>query len=46
MRMQQWIYKENGELACEAEFTFGFMDLELRKMIEPPLQWLNAVGVK
>ena len=44
MKMRQTIIKEDESIASEAEFTFGFMDLELRKMIEPPEQWLRAVG--
>ena len=43
--MSQTIYKESGEVASTATFTFGFMDLELRKLIEPPVEWLRAIGV-
>lgn len=46
MRMNQVILKENGEMAAEAEFTFGFMDLEQRKMIKPTSEWLHAVGLE
>ena len=45
MRMQQIIVKENGEVAAEADFTFGFMDLKLRKMITPIPEWLKAIGL-
>ncbi|MBD66980.1 MAG: thioesterase [Halobacteriovoraceae bacterium] len=45
MRIQQKILKETGEVASEAEFTFGFMDLEKRKMIVMPESWLKAVGI-
>ena len=45
MRMQQCILKEDGSVSSEAEFTLGFMDLKLRKMIEPPIEWLNALGI-
>lgn len=45
MKMHQTIYKEGDIVASDAEFTFGFMDLELRRMIEPPELWLNAVGI-
>lgn len=44
--MKQEIFKENGKLASEANFTFGFMDLEKRKLMEPPKEWLNAIGIK
>ena len=46
MRIKQHILKENGEVSAEAEFTFGFMDLEKRKMIAMPDAWLKAVGIK
>ena len=46
MRMSQTIIKETGEVAAEAEFTFGFMDLELRKMIHPTPEWLRAIGME
>ncbi len=46
MRMTQRMIKEGGEIACEAAFVFGFMDLEKRKLIEPPEDWKEAVGVE
>lgn len=45
MRMHQVIKKEDGEIAAEAEFTFGFMDLKERKMIRPTPEWLKAIGM-
>lgn len=45
MKMKQEIFKADGELACDAIFTFGFMDLKLRKLIEPTSKWLEAVGI-
>jgi YbgC/YbaW family acyl-CoA thioester hydrolase len=45
MKIEQVIIKENGDLASKATFTFGFMDLQLRKMIVQPPLWLKAVGV-
>lgn len=45
MKMHQTIFKEGDVIASDAEFTFGFMDLELRRMIEPPELWLKAVGI-
>jgi hypothetical protein len=44
--MKQEIIKEDGTSASEATFTFGFMDLEKRKLMNPPEQWLHAIGVK
>ena len=45
LKMQQTIFKEGDVIASEAEFTFGFMDLKARRMIEPPELWLTAVGI-
>lgn len=46
MRMGQKMIKESGEVASEAVFTFGFMDMKKRKLVEPPDLWLQAVGVE
>lgn len=46
MRMTQRMIKEGGEVACEAKFVFGFMDLEKRKLIDPPEDWKKAVGIR
>lgn len=43
-RMSQKMVKEDGTVASKAIFTFGFMDLEKRKLIDPPNAWLNAIG--
>jgi acyl-CoA thioester hydrolase len=45
MKIYQEIIKEDGSVASDATFTFGFMDLKLRKLINPPEAWLKAVGV-
>ncbi|HEX6767031.1 MAG TPA: acyl-CoA thioesterase, partial [Polyangiaceae bacterium] len=34
-RMRQAMIKANGEVACEAIFTFGLFDIDKRKLIEP-----------
>ncbi len=44
-KIKQEIYKENGELASDATFTFGFMDFASRKLITPPNEWLRAIGL-
>jgi YbgC/YbaW family acyl-CoA thioester hydrolase len=46
MTISQQMLKENGDLASEATFTIGFMDLEKRKLIVPPDSWLEATGAK
>jgi acyl-CoA thioester hydrolase len=44
--MKQEIFKEDGTLASDATFTFGFMDLEARRLMNPPEEWLKAIGTK
>lgn len=43
-RMKQQIIKENGELAAEAIFVFGFFDLATRRLIDPTPEWNKAIG--
>lgn len=43
--LQQRILKEDGSVAAEAMFTFGFFDLVQRKLIEPTPEWKRAVGL-
>jgi acyl-CoA thioester hydrolase len=45
MKIYQEIIKENGKVASDATFTFGFMDLKERKLMNPPDSWLKAVGI-
>ncbi len=44
-RIKQEMYKADGTLASDATFTFGFMDFAKRKLIDPPLEWLQAIGL-
>lgn len=44
-QMKQLILKESGEVAAEAVFTFGLFDMRQRKLIEPSLEWKQAIGV-
>lgn len=46
MKMHQVILHANGDIASEADFTFGFMDLKERKLIAPSDEWLKAIGEK
>jgi len=43
MKMKQVMINPEGEVASEALFTFGFMDMKLRKLVEMPQDWLNVV---
>lgn len=44
-RLMQKMLKPNGEVACEATFTFGLFDLKERKLIDPTPEWKLAVGL-
>lgn len=46
MKMKQTMIKAGGEVASEAVFTFGFMDMKKRKLMDPPDEWLKAVGIE
>lgn len=43
--MDQRIFDEQGNLCTEAQFKFGFFDMELRKLIVPTPQLLLAFGI-
>lgn len=36
----------DGEVCCEAEFTFGLFSLTERKLILPTPEWLRAIGIE
>ncbi len=42
--MRQDIFNEQDELSCKAQMTFGFFDLNNRKLILPTPEWLEAIG--
>lgn len=44
MTMQQIIRKENGEIACIGDITYGVMDIRTRKLVFPPALWLQMIG--
>jgi len=44
--IKQEMIKSDGSIAAEANFTFGFMDLETRRLMDPPDAWLRALGIK
>lgn len=45
LKLKHQMFKENGDLASEAELTFGYMDLKERKLLSPPQEWLAAFGL-
>lgn len=46
MILEQIMYKADGKVASEAEFTIGIFDMKARKLVDAPPEWLKAVGVK
>lgn len=42
--MRQDILDDQHTLCCQAKMTFGFFDLNARKLILPSEQWLKAIG--
>lgn len=45
MWLTQRMINADGEICSEAEFTFGFMDLKERKLIDPSQKWLSVMGL-
>ena len=45
-KMRQRMIKEDGDVACEATFTFGLFDIERRRLIDPTPEWAYAVGLE
>ena len=45
-QIHQEILKENGEIASDATFTVGFMDMQERKLVAPTELWLRAIGMQ
>ena len=44
--LEQKMINSDGKIASEALFTVGFFDMQERKLITPPQEWLAAVGIK
>lgn len=45
-QMRQQMLKQDGVVASEALLSFGLFDLQLRKLIDPTEEWMNAIGLK
>lgn len=43
-KIDQKMYKENGEQAAELNVTFGLFDMKLRRLIEPTPEWKKALS--
>jgi acyl-CoA thioester hydrolase len=37
--------KEDGTVAAELNLTFGFFDLQTRRLIDPTPEWKKAIGL-
>ena len=46
MVLEQIMYKHDGKVASEAEFTVGLFDMKARKLVDATPEWLKAIGVK
>jgi len=44
-KFKQEMIKEDGTVAAELHLTFGFFDLQTRRLIDPTPEWLKAIGV-
>lgn len=44
--LKQCMLKANGEVACEAVFTFALFDTVARKLMLPTEAWKKAIGMK
>lgn len=44
-RLEQKMLR-NGELCCTAEFVMAFFDVRARKLIVPPPEWLQTIGIE
>jgi len=45
-KLRQQMVKTDGNVACEAVFTFGLFDVEKRRLIEPTPAWAYAIGLE
>ncbi len=46
MILEQIMYKADGKIASEAEFTVGLFDMKARRLVDATPEWLKAIGVK
>jgi YbgC/YbaW family acyl-CoA thioester hydrolase len=44
-KFKQDMIKENGTIAAELNLTFGFFDLQTRRLIDPTPEWKKAIGL-
>ncbi|HXL73830.1 MAG TPA: acyl-CoA thioesterase, partial [bacterium] len=44
-KFKQDMIKEDGTVAAELNLTFGFFDLQTRRLINPTPEWKKAIGL-
>ena len=44
-KFKQNMIKEDGTVAAELNLTFGFFDLQTRRLIDPTPKWKKAIGL-
>ncbi len=44
-KLRQQMINAQGEIACEATFSYGLFDTESRRLIEPTPEWKKAMGI-
>lgn len=42
-KLKQWIIDSQGDLCSDMEMKLGLFDTNLRKLVEPTEEWLNAI---
>ncbi|MGY3804537.1 acyl-CoA thioesterase [Pigmentibacter ruber] len=45
IKIKHFIRNSENTICTEADFTMAFFDLERRKIIEQPKEWLQALGI-
>ncbi len=46
IKIKHFIRNIENQTCTEAEFIMAFMDLETRKIINQPLEWIKALGIE
>ncbi len=44
-QLRQQMIDSQGELACDAVFSYGLFDIHTRRLIEPTYEWKMAMGI-
>ncbi len=44
-KLRQQMINAQGEIACEAVYSYGLFDMQARRLIEPTPEWKRAIGL-